>query len=60
MDMSIVTSLLAARQAGTRDAIALSVVKQQHEMEQGIANMLAEAVKSVPPPGQGGLVDKSA
>ncbi|MBU1174776.1 MAG: hypothetical protein KKH72_05180 [Alphaproteobacteria bacterium] len=60
MDLSIVTSLLAARQGATRDAMALSVVKQQHEMELGIANMLAEAVRSAPRPGQGTQVDKTA
>ena len=60
MDLSVVTSLLAARQGATRDAMAMSMVKQQHEMELGIANMLAEAVKSAPPPGQGTLVDTSA
>lgn len=60
MDMNMVTSLLAARQGATRDAISMSVVKQQHEMELGIANMLMEAVKNVPPPGQGTQVDISA
>ena len=60
MDMGLVTSLMAARQSATRDAISLSVVKNQHEMEMGIANMLAEAVKSAPAPGQGTQVDISA
>jgi hypothetical protein len=60
MDMSIVTSLLAARQNATREAISLSVAKQQHQMELNLVNMLTEAVQSVPPPGQGGRVDKIA
>lgn len=60
MDMGLVTSMLAARQGATRDAIALSMTKSQHQTEMDLANMLAEAVKSVPPPGQGTLVDKTA
>lgn len=60
MDIGLVTSMLAARQSATREAISLSVVKQQHEMELNLANMLAEAVKSAPPPGQGNQVDISA
>ena len=60
MDMNLVTSMLAARQSATREAISMSVIKNQHEMELGIANMLAEAIKNVPPPGQGTQVDKSA
>ena len=60
MDLSLVTSLLSARQSATREAISLSVVKQQHEMDLSLANMLMEAVKSAPPPGQGTQVDKSA
>ena len=60
MDIGLVTSLLSARQSATRQAISLSVVKQQHEMELSLINMLADAVKNAPPPGQGTQVDKSA
>ena len=60
MDMSLVTSLLSARQSATRDAISLSMVKQNHEMEMSIVNMLTEAVQNAPPPGQGSVVDKTA
>ena len=60
MDIGLVTSLVAARQSSTREAISLSVVKQQHQMELSLVNMLADAVKNVPPPGQGTQVDTSA
>ena len=60
MDMTLVTSLLAAQQGATRGAISLSMVKQQHQMDMSLVQMITEAVQSVPPPGQGGLVDKTA
>jgi hypothetical protein len=60
MDMSIVTSLLAARQSATRDAISMSVVKQQHQMEMNMVQMLTEAVENIPPPGQCAQVNKTA
>jgi hypothetical protein len=60
MDMSIVTSLLAARQNATREAISLSVVKQQHQMDMSLVDMLTKAVQSAPQPGQGTTVDKTA
>lgn len=60
MDISLVTSLLAARQSATREAISLSVAKQQHQMELDMAEMLAEAVQGALLPGQGGVVDTTA
>lgn len=60
MDMDLVTSLLAMRQTMTRDTISMSVIKKQHELDMSLVDMIAEAIQSTPPPGQGGRVDKTA
>ena len=60
MDIGLATSIMAAKQGSTRQQIATAVVKQQHEMDLSLVQMLTDAVKSAPPPGQGGTVDKSA
>jgi hypothetical protein len=60
MDLTLLTSLLGARQSATRDAMALSMVKKQHEMELNMIEMLTEVAQSAPPPGQGTHLDTLA
>ncbi len=60
MDPSLITSLVATQQSATRTAMSLSMIKTQHDMDMNMANMLDEAVKSAPQPGQGTFVDKIA
>ena len=60
MDIGLATSIMAAKQGSTREQIALSVIKQQHQQDLSLVQMLDDAVRSAPPPGQGGTIDKSA
>ncbi|MCW2308741.1 putative motility protein [Rhodobium gokarnense] len=64
--MSIAASYAATTQAQTQIAMQTAMVKQAHEAEQSIANVLEQAVEagqqiaSAPPPGMGAKVDVSA
>lgn len=61
MDIDPVASVLAARTAGTQNAISLAVLKKNHEMEMQLVNMVDQLVRSAPAPaGQGTKVDKIA
>lgn len=60
MDIGLATSIMAAKQGATREQISIAVVKQQHQQDLNLVQMLTDAVRSVPPSGQGGVVDKSA
>lgn len=46
--MSEIPATIAAEAALTRQAVALSVVKQNAEAAQGLANILEQAVQNVP------------
>lgn len=59
----IAATALAMQTAQTQHTAQLLMVKKQHEMEMGLANMLAQAVESAPAPAPAGMglrVDKSA
>lgn len=59
----LAATAVAMQQAQTANLMQIAMVRQQHQMEQGIVAMLAEAVESAPPPapqGQGLVVDKRA
>jgi len=61
MDIDPIASVLAARTAGTQSAIALAVLKKNHEMDMQLVNMIDRQVRSAPAPaGQGTKVDKIA
>ncbi len=59
MDVTLVAALLAARQSATRETMSLSMVRQQHLMDLSLVDMLTQAIKAAPQPGQGNFVDKS-
>ncbi|MBB4304362.1 hypothetical protein GGD81_003420 [Rhodobium orientis] len=64
--MSIAASYAVTTQAQTQIAMQTAMVKQAHEADQSIANVLEQAVEagqqlaSAPPPGMGASVDVSA
>jgi hypothetical protein len=60
MDMDLAGSVLAARGAATQQAVAIAIIKQNHEMQQALIQMVDEVARSAPPPGQGRVVDKLA
>lgn len=51
---------IAAQAAMTQQAIALQMVKQTADMQQKMADILAESLLTVAPSGRGGLVDIAA
>ena len=62
MDMTdVAAQLIAMRTAGTQRAAQMAIIKKTHEMEMGLANMIAQAARVAPAPGgQGLVVDKRA
>lgn len=58
--MTSIPAGIAAQQAITQQAIALETVKKSAEADQVIANLLAEAVESVPASSRGGIVNITA
>lgn len=60
MDIDPVALVLAARTAGTQNAIQLAVLKKNHEMEMSLITMVDQQVRAAPPAGQGTKVDKIA
>ena len=64
--MSIAASYAATTQAQTQIAMQTAMMKQNHQAEQSIANVLEQAVQmgeqmaAAPPPGMGANVDVSA
>lgn len=60
MDTDLATSLAMARTAATRASAQLAIVKTNHEAEQALVQMIAEAARAAPPPGQGTRIDKLA
>jgi hypothetical protein len=60
MESDLSTALMAARAAGTRQSAQIAIVKKNHEMDLALVEMVAELVRSAPPPGQGKSVDKLA
>ena len=59
----IAGTAVAMRAAQTQQSAQLLMVKQNHQMEQNMINMLTQAVESAKAPapaGMGGQIDKSA
>ena len=56
----LATSLITARTAQTHQSVQIAVIKKAHEMQTELLDMLTQAAKPPPPPGQGKVVDKSA
>ena len=53
-------SLAAAQSTSTRQTAAIAVLKQAHETERALVQMVDEVARSALPPGQGKVVDKIA
>ena len=60
MDTNLATSIMAAQSTATRFSAQLAMVKASHEMELAAVQMVEEASRASPPPGQGAKVDKLA
>ena len=60
MDSDLSTSLAAAQSTSTRQTVAIAELKQAHEAEKALVQMVDEVARSAPPPGQGKVVDKLA
>ena len=58
--MELATGVMAAKQPQTAQALQLQFIKSNLDAQASVANMLLEAVKAAPPPGQGTKVDISA
>lgn len=63
MDMNIASSAAMMSAAQTQNLIQVAILRQQHQMETNLADMVAQAVQNGPaaaPAGQGLVVDKLA
>ncbi len=62
MEMAdVATQLMAMRMGATQQTASMAIMKENHEMEMSLVNMLADVAKSAPAPsGQGLVVDKRA
>jgi len=58
-DLAVSATLMSAAQ--TQNLVQIAVLRQQHQMETSLADMVAQAVQNAPAPaGQGLVVDKLA
>jgi hypothetical protein len=60
MDADLASMLVLARAAATQEAAVMKVIKKTHEMQMQLVEMVSEAARSAPPPGEGRVVDKLA
>lgn len=63
MDMNIAASAAMMSATQTQNLIQVAIMRQQHQMETNLADMIAQAVQGAPAPapaGQGTVVDKLA
>ena len=60
MNTDLTTQLLALRSMTTEHAVGIAVLKKQHEVDMSLIQMLDQAARAAPPPGQGTKVDKLA
>jgi hypothetical protein len=59
--MDVATTLIAMKQAGTQQLAAIAVMRNQHQMQQQLIDMIDEVTSKAPAPsGTGRLVDKRA
>jgi hypothetical protein len=59
--MELAANIVAARAASTKSAIAMAVLKKQHEADMSFVNMIEQVAKSAPAPsGQGTRIDVTA
>lgn len=60
MEMSAVTQLLSMKMGQTQQLAQIAILRKAHQMDMALADMVGEASRSAPPPGQGRQVDKTA
>jgi hypothetical protein len=60
MGTDLSTQLVAAQSSKTQFSAQIAIVKQNHEMEMALVEMVDQVARSAPPPGQGAKVDKLA
>ena len=60
MNVDLNMTLAVARASSVQTTIATAMVKKGHEMDMALVQMIDQAVRAAPPPGQGKLVDKVA
>lgn len=60
MDMSIATSLVAAKSANTQHSMQIAITKKSHEMQTDLISMLMQTAQAALPEGQGTQVNKTA
>lgn len=58
--MTAIPASIAVEAAMTRQAVALEVVKQNAQADRQIANILTQAIESVPKGGHGSVVNIQA
>lgn len=60
MSIAVAQAALAAQQTQTREIISLSALKQQHQHEVNLANMIEEVASAAISASQGNVVDRIA
>jgi len=60
MDTDLATSLVMAQSTATRFSAQVAIVKANHQMDLALVQMVDQAARAAPPPGQGSKVDKLA
>lgn len=60
MNTDLTTALLDARNTRTLQSATIAVIKKSSEMDKALVQMVDEAARPAPPPGQGLRVDKTA
>ncbi len=58
--MSAVNQLLSMKMGQTQQLAQIAIMRKSHQMDMALADMIGEATRRVPPPGQGRHVDKTA
>ena len=58
--MDVAEMMVNMRATQTQSLVQIAMLKKSHEMQMDLITMLTDVAKSVPPPGQGTRVDKSA
>ena len=58
--MSAVNQLLSMKMGQTQQLAQIAIMRKSHQMDMALADMIGEATRRAPPPGQGRHVDKTA
>jgi hypothetical protein len=60
MGVDVLSQMMSLQAMRTQGLVDIAVLKKSHEMQMQLLQVLDEAVRSAPPPGTGGRVDKTA